>query len=171
MIRHYTKKAILWAIQVIESYEYRNKDLNQSDSSKKIIQSLSIEGCEVMTDTGWQPFSSLHLTQPYDIWEIRTSSGKFLQCADNHRVFGKNYEEVFVKDLRAGDAIKTDSGEETIASITEKNVATSMFDLTVDSANHRYFTNGILSHNTVTSSIFIAWYVTFHSDRNVLVVS
>ena len=171
MIKQYIKKLILLAIQKIEAYEYRNFQLDQSDASKKILKSLKLNNTHVMTDTGWQPVSAVHITQPYDMWIIRTISGKSIQCADDHIVYVKDLREIFIKDIHLGELIMTEDGYEEVIEITKEKSTVSMFDLTVESKDHRYYTNGILSHNTVTSSIFIAWYVTFHSDRNVLVVA
>ena len=46
-----------------------------------------------------------------------------------------------------------------------------MYDLSIDSQEHRYYTNDILSHNTTTVSAFLSWMLIFHADRNILVVA
>ena len=46
-----------------------------------------------------------------------------------------------------------------------------MFDATVDHPNHRLYTNGILSHNTICSSIMMLHYVLFNNNKNVLVTA
>jgi len=44
-----------------------------------------------------------------------------------------------------------------------------MYDITVNSKNHRYYTNGILSHNSTTYSIYILWYILTNKDKHVLI--
>jgi hypothetical protein len=99
------KTTILFLIQLIEKWEFRDSDLDQDDITKKIQNTVDLEGYSVSTDTGWQPATHVHQTQPYKIWRIETNEGKFLECADNHIVFDDNYNEVFVKNLSIGSKI------------------------------------------------------------------
>lgn len=46
-----------------------------------------------------------------------------------------------------------------------------MYDCTIDSDTHTYFTNGILSHNTTIITLYILWYVLFHSEKNICLLS
>ena len=117
---------------------------------KKFISSWNIEDYEIETDTGWSDIIALHKTIPYEIYIIKTSLGKELKCADNHILFNKNREEVFVKDLNINDIIITCDGVETITYIKNTNIEDNMYDFELpENSNHRYFTNGILSHNTL----------------------
>ena len=164
-------KFIRFLIEKIESFEYRNLNLDEDDISKKIIFSQKLNGIKISTDTGFEEVSDIHITQPYKIWEIELENGYKLKCADNHIVFDNNLNEVFVKDLNIDDIIKTDEGNKRVISIKKSNRKSSMGDLTVNSENHRYYTNGILSHNTITSSIFILHYLLFNQDKNVLIAA
>jgi len=170
MIKKLLRKLILFTIEFIEKIEYQKIDLNQDDISKKILNSLDCN-FDVFTDTGWEPAIKIHLTQPYYKWKVKTEFGKQIECADNHIIFDKNMNEIFVKDLKVGDLIQTKDGLEKIISLKFSKSKISMFDLTVNSKNHRYYTNDILSHNTICSGIFIAWYLCFHTDRNILVLA
>lgn len=117
---------------------------------KKFISSWNIEDYEIETDTGWSDIIALHKTIPYEIYIIKTSLGKELKCADNHILFNKNHGEVFVKDLNINDIIITCDGVETITYIKNTNIEDNMYDFELsENSNHRYFTNGILSHNTL----------------------
>lgn len=157
-------------IRFIENIEYKKRSLDEDDISKKIINSLNTSNLKVLTDTGYEPVSKIHLTQPYTHWIIKTSNFQ-LQCADNHIVFDEKIEEVFIKDLKIGDTIQTKNGSEKIISIIKTKFKTSMFDATVDHHNHRLYTNGILSHNTICSSIMMLHYVLFNNNKNVLVTA
>ena len=46
-----------------------------------------------------------------------------------------------------------------------------MFDCTIDSEDHSYYTNGILSHNTITTAIFLTWYLLFNTDKNLMILA
>ena len=118
--------------------------------NKKFINTWNIEDYEILTDTGWVDIISLHETIPYEIYNIKTSLGKELKCADNHILFDKNYNEIYVKDLNIGNIIITSDGEETITYIENTNIEENMYDFELSTnSNHRYFTNNILSHNTL----------------------
>ena len=167
------KYIILFLIQLIEKYEYRNLELNEEDDSKKIIQTIDIsnKNIEVLTDVGYKKISHIHKTQPYTIFKITTSSNKVLECADRHILFDENMNEVFVKNLKINNKIKTKNGNELIIKIEKLPFKVSMFDITINSNDHRYYTNDILSHNTITSAFYIMWYACFNIDRNILIVA
>jgi hypothetical protein len=163
-------KFLYKSIELIEWFEYRNISLDQDDISKKIINSIKLMNVKVKTDTGYQPVSDIHITQPYINYIVRTKDFE-LSCADNHIVFDDNMNEIFVKDLKIGSLIQTESGIQKVKSIGIENYKLSMFDLTVDHPNHRFYTNGILSHNTVSSAIFILHTILFNNDKNVMIVA
>lgn len=170
-MRKFIKIILLFCIEFLERWEYSQLSLDENDPTKKILYTNDVNDYLIETDTGFQPISHIHLTQPFTMWKVRTESGKKLDCADNHKVFDNRLNEVFVKDLKIGDFIQTKDGIEQVTVLEKSNCKTSMFDLTVNHPDHRYYTNDILSHNTVTSSIFITWYLCFHFDRNALIVA
>lgn len=157
-------------IEIIEKYELRYIDLDQNDISKKILYSIKTNNLKVKTDTGFQPVSEIHLTQPFDVYRIDLDK-YYLECADNHIVFDKDFNEIFVKDLKKGDYIITETGIQKINSINKRGYTLSMFDVTIDHPNHRFYTNGILSHNTISSSIFMLHTILFNNDKNIMIVA
>lgn len=172
-MKHAIKNIILFLIQIIEKYEYRKLELNEEDVTKKLIDTISINANDnkVKTDTDDAGITHIHKTQPYHVYKITTRMGNFLEGADNHILFDENMNEIFIKDLNVNSFIQTDKGIDEIVKIEKSKYKVSMFDISLDDSNHRYYSNGILSHNTITSSIFIAWYLCFHYDRNVLVIA
>ena len=82
-----------------------NKIPNSSMCLKKIIRSIDIDDYEIMTDDGWVDVTKLHETIPYQVYELKLSSGESMRCADNHILFNERMDEVFVKDLIIGDKI------------------------------------------------------------------
>ena len=178
MLRRLLKNIIGKSIELIEKYEYKNLNLDESDITKKIIDTKQLSNVKVLSDTGYVPITEIHKTQPYTVYEIRTSSGKTIEGADIHLVYRQTYtetsiinESVWVKDLNVGDYILTKDGPEQVVSIYKAPYKLSMYDLSINSQEHRYYTNDILSHNTTTVSAFLSWMLIFHADRNILVVA
>lgn len=114
---------------------------------KKFIESKLIDDYEVLTDNGWVDILAIHKTVPYKIWELVTTDYN-IKCADFHIVFDNNYNEIYVKDLIVGSFVITENGPQQVIKIYEHNSEINMYDLEIESDDKRYFTNGILSHNT-----------------------
>jgi intein/homing endonuclease len=58
-------------------------------------------------------------------------------------------EEVYVKDLVIDDVIMTETGRDLVISVEKLNYSENMYDLSINDINHRFYTNGILSHNSL----------------------
>jgi hypothetical protein len=139
---------------------------------RKFIDSIKIDSLEVLTDTGWEDVSEINKTIKYDMWEIETSTGKKLSGADNHIVFDENYNEIFLQECVSGKTnIITSDGVELVTRVIDHGKKKHMYDLGVNSENHRYYTNDILSHNSLTSAIYISWYVTFQTDKTIAMLA
>ena len=85
-------------IELIETYQYRNIKLDQNDISKKILSSIKLDNIKVMTDTGFESVSGMHITQPFNVFRVELENGYYLECADKHIVFDSNLNEIFIKD-------------------------------------------------------------------------
>ena len=124
---------------------------------KKFIETLDVNDWEVLTDNGWEDIAKIHTTIPYTVWEIHTKSFH-LRCADKHLVFDEGMLPVYVDELRIGDRIWTENGLEEITSIEKTDKQENMYDLELgENSNHRFYSNGILSHNTITTSVYLIW--------------
>lgn len=118
-------------------------------TERKFVKSYNLTDLEILTDTGWCDVTSIHQTIPYEIWEVITENEKSLQCADTHILFNHNTDEVFAKDLIPGSSrVLTIDGIELVKSVKKLNMSDTMYDISVNSPNNRYYTNGFLSHNT-----------------------
>ena len=124
--------------------------LRLSDTvDRKFIDSIGVDHLEVETDSGWEPITHIHQTILYDKWQLTTESGLTLFCADDHIVFDEGMEEVFVKNLISDvSRIWTVNGLELVIDVVNLNILEHMFDLSLDSTNKRFYTAGILSHNS-----------------------
>ena len=46
-----------------------------------------------------------------------------------------------------------------------------LYDNGVDIENHRFYSNGILSHNTTCAGAYLLWFAMFHPDQTILVAA
>jgi hypothetical protein len=113
-------------------------------------------------------------TVPYAVWELITET-KSLVCADRHRVIGGQQDVRYVEDIRPGDYIMTDRGQEEVLVCRPLNIRAHMFCLEIIAAptvfKHLYLTNGILSHNTTTASCYLLWRAMFREDTKILIAA
>lgn len=144
-------------------------DKYELDSLKKINKTTKIIEYEVLTDDGFIDIEALHETIPYKVYHLKLSDGKEIKCADNHIVFVTEYHEttyepiglteVFVKDLEIGSfvMVSDDNGnltESEVIELTNLGYEEVMYDLELkEGSNRRYYTNGILSHNTYLAKL------------------
>ena len=137
----------------------------------KTIDSYDVNNFEILTDDGFKPLSHIMLSKPFEQYIIKLENNYILNCADEHIVFDSNYNEIFVKNLKIGDYIQTDCGPQKILSININKTKIGMCDTTVDSYDHRFWSNGVLSHNSVTTAIYCLWVILFHIDKTALILS
>lgn len=144
-------------------------DKHELESLKKITKTTKISEYEVLTDDGFVDIEALHETIPYEVYHLKLSDGKEIKCADNHIVFVTQYHEttfepiglteVFVKDLQMGSfvMVSDDNGnltESEVIQVTNLGYEEVMYDLELkEGSNRRYYTNGILSHNTLLAKL------------------
>ena len=126
------------------------QEYNIADTfDRKFIETYKVSDYQVKTDTGWVDIYAIGKTEKYDVWRIKTKSFE-LKCADKHLVFDKNMESIYVEKLKLGDKIQTINGLETVIFISKSDKQEHMYDLELDfDSDRRYYTNGILSHNSM----------------------
>jgi hypothetical protein len=149
--------------------EFSKRFLKKPEHDGKFIERYDVDGYEIVTDSGFVDVVALHKTIPFVKYELRAGRHR-LECADDHIVFRQDYEEVFVKDLRPGDLIRSDTGIDVVERVECLGVEENMYDFELsDKSDHRYYTNGILSHNTTSYCIFALWRTLFAEDQKVLI--
>lgn len=119
----------------------------------------------------YNKLSALHIKAKTDIYYIKTLNGHELRCTKNHLLYLDNGCTIAVQNLRVNDRILTDSGISHIRIIKKTNYSEFVFDCTVNSKTSEYFSNGILSHNSIVSAIFIVWYLLNNYDKAVVCTS
>jgi hypothetical protein len=126
----------------------------------KFVEAYDVDNYEVLTKDGFINIEGIGKTIEYDEYKLITSGGKELICADNHILYRCDnlnfttkkcdYEELFCKDLELGDFIMTQDGPEMIMEFSLTGNKSSMYDLQIsEGSNKQYYTNGILSHNSL----------------------
>lgn len=66
--------------------------------------------------------------------------------------------------------IWTDDGLEKVVEVVKTDRIENMYDVELpEYTNHRYYTNGILSHNTTIYTVFLLWYAMYHPDKRVMI--
>jgi hypothetical protein len=138
---------------------------------EKFIESRNVEDYEIWTDEGWVDIQEVHKTIKFDVWVVETENFE-LECADEHILIGENRKEIYVKDLKIGDKIITENGLENVIRVEKLDIEPEhMYDLSIDSENHTFFSNGILSHNSTIATIYMLWTAVFQNDQRILLVA
>ena len=66
--------------------------------------------------------------------------------------------------------ILTDDGLEKVVEVVKTDRIENMYDVELpEYTNHRYYTNGILSHNTTIYTVYLLWYAMYHPDKRVMI--
>ena len=133
-------------------------------NNAKFIEQLKVDGWSVKTDTGYKKIALSNKTKKFKVYELITESHS-LKCADFHLVYDENYNPIKIIDLKKGDKIITENGIEKVIEIKETDKFENMYDLSILDENHRYFTNGILSHNTTISAFYVLYEACFPKSR------
>ena len=126
----------------------------------KFIEAYEINDLEVQTPQGWVNIEGIGKTIKYEEYKLVLASGKELVCADDHLLYkcdNLNFEtkkcdinELYCKDLELGDFIMTDNGPDMIMDFSKTGNKSHMYDLQLsEGSDKRYYTNGILSHNSL----------------------
>ena len=137
---------------------------------RKFVDTVNTNEWEIETDSGWQPLSCVSQTVPYEKWVLQLEDCS-LEAADTHIVFDENMQEIFLKDIQVGQQIQTKSGLQTAQFINATSTIENMYDITVDSNDHRFYSNNILSHNSVTAAGYLLWSAMFTRDCGILIAA
>lgn len=140
-------------------------DIKLSDQiQRKFIDTIDIDDWEVETDTGWAEVESVSKTIQYRVFEIKTETGKVFRCADDHILFDENFDEIFAKDT-LNKKIVTKQGFEKVIKINELDCSENMYDLQINSSEHRFWTSEILSHNSTSIAAYMLHFVLFNPNK------
>lgn len=133
----------------------------------KFVEAYRVNNLQVKTPNGWVDIEGIGKTVLFDEWKIITSDGKELICADKHILYrcdNLSFEdkkcdltEIYCQDLKLADFIMTKDGPEMIMDISLTGNKSHMYDLQLsEGSNKQYYTNDILSHNSLWMQNFAA---------------
>lgn len=124
---------------------------------------------------GYSRVGAVHLKSSTQMYQVRTKNGKILKAADEHIVYmkGKLSESgipVPMNKLRKGDTLIAKDGFDEIVEV--KRIPSAFtFDMTVANITNSYWSEGLMSHNSITTAIFLVWYVLSNVDKTVVCLS
>lgn len=139
--------------------------------TRKFIDTLNVSEWEIDTDTGWHDIDKVMMTIPYQVWRLTLVDGSILEGADTHIIFDEYLQEVFLKDVHVDDLIAVRDGFIRVASIEVLDNVESMYDIEVNSVDHRFYSGNILSHNSVTVVSYFLWVLLFHDNQNLAILA
>ena len=139
---------------------------------RKFVDSIELDDeWEIESDTGWVPITHIHKTIEYVEWIVETEN-EHLICADTHILFDENLNQIFVKDLLPNKSfVMTIDGPKLVKTVTQTNTSSNMFDVTVNSDEHRFYSGEFLSHNTTTTVAYLLWATIFQDSQSVAVLA
>ena len=153
-----------------QKFSNEEVEIYNENKLKFISKSSKIENYFVEGENKFISVKDILKTVPYEIWNIETKNGLNLNCADKHIIISQNDEEIFVENLEINQKIKTKFGIDEIKNIKKSNKKENMFDLELYN-EHKYFSNNILSHNTICTSGFILHFILFNEYKNVAILA
>lgn len=137
---------------------------------KKFKTIKTISDIDIKTDIGFVPLKNIMKTIEYDVYVVKFENGYELKCADNHIIIDEYDNEVFVKDVDVGTLIKTDDGLSTVSSIVKTDEKESMYDFQME-YHHKFYTNGVLSHNTTVVAAYLVHQMVFNEEYTIAVLA
>jgi archaellum biogenesis ATPase FlaH len=96
---------------------------------------------------GYIPVVDTVVKQKVKMYKIEMQSGKSLTCSYDHYLQDHLGEWIYAQNLTIGSKLLTVDGMESVTSIHDLPGSTT-YDVEVGHENHRFYTNGISSHNT-----------------------
>ena len=141
------------------------------DITRKFENVINLDNYEIETPQGWVDINSIMKTVPYEVWLLILEDNTELYCADNHIVFTAENEQIFVKDLVVGESILTKNGKVKVKSVECLGYSENMYDVDVNSKEHQYYSNGVVSHNTTTSAAYLCYELCFSTHTPIAILA
>lgn len=162
------KKLLIKLIQKILYCIDADHRIDNTISDQNDLKFTHVQNKNFESDFG--NVSKVFRTVPYDTWELKTNT-KTLLAADKHLIIKSGNIPTWMQDIVVGDEILTSNGIEKVVSIRPLNIKVHMYDIQVDTKDHLYYSNGILSHNTTCASGYLLWRAMFVPDSTILITA
>lgn len=124
---------------------------------------------EVLTPSGYKPFSGMRKTTKEEVVEIELSNGQYLEVSKDHKFISYSGQTVKAQELKQDTFLAE--------LINVKSVKTSvkdcwLYDLTDVGEESLYFTDGIISHNcdflSSGDTVFLAEDLAFYETTGII---
>lgn len=115
---------------------------------EEIAEEKDVHGIQVSTPHGMCNVTKVYRTIPLPVWRLETSTMS-LEASEHHLVLSEG-QWVPLRDLDEGDAVSTVNGYEKVVSCRDTGRVESLYDISVDSRDHSFYSDGIVSHNSTT---------------------
>ena len=117
----------------------------------KIYQKYGDLDFKVNTPYGYKNIEWCGITEKNaDIYRCELENGMFVEGADYHKLKNNNDEFVVLKEIKVGEEIQTIDGISLVKNVRLLDFKDTLYDIQVSEV-HQYYSNGIVSHNTVLS--------------------
>jgi hypothetical protein len=102
----------------------------------------------VSSPDGWVPVTDCVEKIKDSLFQFKFKSGRIIEASHDHLYQKTDETWHYAKDCVIGDKFLSEDGIDQVEYISNRKGSTKVYDLAVNHSNHRYFTNGICSHNT-----------------------
>lgn len=136
-------------------YKEQNEDMfdclyKETLPQKRKIKDINDRSCKwfVESPDGYVPVKSLINKGEHEILTVKFEDGTEVNTSPLHMFERIDGEWISTINLKVGDGIISDAGIKRVAFIEDAERIEDIYDLAVNHENHRYYTNGLSSHNS-----------------------
>ena len=140
------------------------------NSIKKFTSIKTLNDIEIKSDIGYVPLKNIMKTISYDVYVVSFTDGSIIECADNHILIRDDESEVFAIDLVSGDKLKSINGFLTVVDVVKTDRCEQMYDFQME-YHHKFYSNGVLSHNTTVVAAYLVHQMIFNEDYSIAVLA
>lgn len=132
-----------YKVLFIYENEYKADQIRELKKCINFLNDIPVQNRYLIsTESGYSHFMNISNNGEKNTLHI-TLENSDIEVSLKHKFF-INKKEVFAKDLKIGDKIKTKNGNEKVLDI--KKSKNTVYDV-IDTKDHTYYGNGILNHN------------------------
>ena len=158
----------LYAIVVILRYKLWKYPIGQDSIINSVVP---VDDVYVDSPNGFVPLTAIHLKTRSALYELESYSGDKIVANDNHMFYTDTGEPIQMHDITVGQVLLLKGRTGVVydkVSVGREHT----FDITVAGVgDHAYWSNNYMSHNSITSAIFITWYIINNYDKTVVCTS